>query len=95
MRFHPLALILLLPLCGFGTCSKKPEQPKLPEVVRLTVEKLVPVDARLTKPCPTKRAESRTVEAVVEAYNANLETLQDCDSRMGEIRRLGEGKTQP
>lgn len=89
MRFHPLALILLLPLCGFGTCSKKPEQPKLPEVVRLTVEKLVPVDARLTKPCPTKRAESRTVEAVVEAYNANLETLQDCDNRMGEIRALG------
>lgn len=95
MRFHPLALILLLPLCGFGTCSKKPEQPQLPEVVRLTVEKLVPVDARLTKPCPTKRAESRTVEAVVAAYNANLETLQDCDNRMGEIRSLGEGKTQP
>ncbi|MDH1192545.1 hypothetical protein [Stenotrophomonas sp. GD03958] len=89
MRFHPLALILLLPLCGFGTCSKKPEQPKLPEVVRLTVEKSVPVDARLTKPCPTKRAESRTVEAVVEAYNANLETLQDCNNRMGEIRALG------
>lgn len=50
MRFHPLALILLLPLCGFGTCSKKPEQLKLPEVVRVTAEKLVPVDARLTKP---------------------------------------------
>jgi hypothetical protein len=95
VRFHPLALILLLPLCGFGTCSKKPEQPKLPEVVHITVEKLVPVDARLTKPCPGKRATSRTVEAVVDAYNANLITLQDCDSRMGEIRSLGEGKTQP
>jgi len=88
VRFHPLALILLVPLCGFGSCARKPEQPKLPEVVHVTVEKLVPVDVRLTRPCPGKRAESRTVEAVVEAYNANLVTLQDCDSRMGEIREL-------
>lgn len=89
MRFHSFALILVLPLCGFGTCSKKPEQPKLPEVVHITVEKQVPVDSRLTKPCPAKRAESRTVEAVVDAYNANLIVLQDCDTRMGEIRALG------
>ncbi|HEL5026743.1 TPA: hypothetical protein UOA81_001936 [Stenotrophomonas maltophilia] len=89
MRFHSLALILLLPLCGFGTCSKKPEQPTLPEKVYVPVEKLVPVDSRLTKPCPARRAESRTVEAVVDAYNANLVTLQDCDARMGEIRKLG------
>lgn len=95
MRFHPLALILLLPLCGFGSCSRKPEQPKLPEVVHVTVEKLVPVDGRLTKPCPAKRAESRTVEAVVAAYNANLATLQDCDGRMGEIRSLGAEKAGP
>lgn len=94
MRFHPLALILLLPLCGFGTCSKKPEQPKLPEVVHVTVEKLVPVDARLTKPCPTTRAKSRTIEAVVIAYNANLVTLQDCDSRMSEIRQLHKAASQ-
>jgi len=93
VRFHPLALILLVPLCGFGSCSRKPEQPKLPEVVHVTVEKLVPVDARLTRPCPATRAESRTIEAVVVAYNANLLTLQDCDNRMGEIRSLGpEGR---
>jgi len=94
VRFHSLALILLLPLCGFGTCSKKPEQPKLPEVVHVTVEKLVPLDARLTKPCPGKRAESRTIEAVVDAYNANLVTLQDCDSRMSEIRQLGKSVSE-
>ncbi|MBN5087624.1 hypothetical protein JY460_05845 [Stenotrophomonas maltophilia] len=91
MRFHPAALMLLV-LAG---CTHKPERPKLPEVVHVPVEKLVPVDARLTKPCPAKRATSRTVEAVVAAYNANLIVLQDCDNRMGEIRSLGEGKTQP
>jgi len=89
VRFHSFALILLLPLCGFGTCSKKPERPNLPDKVYVPVEKLVPVDSRLTKPCPAKRAESRTVEAVVAAYNANLIVLQDCDTRMGEIRALG------
>lgn len=95
MRFHSFALILLLPLCGFGTCSKKPQRPNLPDTVYVPVEKQVPVDSRLTKPCPAKRATSRTVEAVVAAYNANLIVLQDCDNRMGEIRSLGEGKTQP
>lgn len=70
-------------------CAHEPEKPKLPEVVHVTVEKLVPVDGRLTKPCPAKRAESRTIEAVVSAYNANLLTLEDCDTRMSEIRALG------
>ncbi|WP_141057090.1 hypothetical protein [Stenotrophomonas rhizophila] len=91
MRFHSIALTLMaaLLLCGFGSCSKKPEKPTIPEVVHVTVEKLVPVDGRLTKPCPAKRAESRTIEAVVSAYNANIATLEDCDSRMSEIRALG------
>jgi hypothetical protein len=70
-------------------CAHEPEKPKLPEVVHVTVEKLVPVDGRLTKPCPAKRAESRTIEAVVSAYNANLLALEDCDTRMSEIRALG------
>lgn len=87
MRIHSVALIALALLTG---CAHKPEKPKLPEVVHVTVEKLVPVDERLTKPCPAKRAASRTVEAVVAAYNANIATLEDCDSRMSEIRALGK-----
>lgn len=91
MRFHSVALIPVaaLLLCGFGSCSNKPEKPTIPEVVHVTVEKLVPVDGRLTRPCTAKRAESRTIEAVVSAYNANVATLEDCDSRMSEIRALG------
>lgn len=70
-------------------CAHQPERPKLPAKVHVTVEKLVPVDDRLTQPCPATRAASRTVEAVVSAYNANLVALQDCNTRMGEIRALG------
>lgn len=91
MRRHSAALIALGLLAG---CAHEPEKPRLPEVVHVTVEKLVPVDERLTKPCPAKRAASRTVEAVVAAYNANIAALEDCDGRMGEIRALG-GKEQP
>lgn len=70
-------------------CAHEPEKPALPEVVHVTVEKLVPVDERLTKPCKPQRAATRTVEAVVAAYNANVTALEDCDSRMSEIRALG------
>ena len=80
---------MALPLCGFGSCSKKPEPPVMPKIVTVTVEKQVPVDDRLTSPCPATRANTRTVEAVVAAYNANITALEDCDGRMSEIRALG------
>lgn len=95
MRIHSLALILALPLCGFGSCSTKADPPVLPKVITVTVDKQVPVDPRLTRPCPAKRADSRTVEAVVAAYNANIATLEDCDGRMSEIRALGVEKGRP
>lgn len=86
MRFHSFALIASLLLAA---CAHKPEKPAMPEKVYVPVEKLVPVDDRLTQPCTAARASSRTVEAVVSAYNANLLALQDCNTRMGEIRALG------
>jgi len=92
VRIHPLALIALALLAG---CAHEPEKPRMPEVVHVTVERLVPIDPRLTRPCPAKRADSRTVEAVVAAYNANIATLEDCDGRMSEIRALGVEKGRP
>ncbi|QGM07769.1 hypothetical protein FEO88_20500 [Stenotrophomonas maltophilia] len=88
-----LALVAVIPLCGFGSCSKA-EKPDLPKVVYVPVERTVAVPAALTSRCPAKRASSRTVEAVVAAYNANLLTLEDCDSRMSEIRQLGKSASE-
>ena len=47
-------------------------------------------------PCPVARAESRTVEAVVSAYNANIETLESCANRtLQEIRTLPTSEATP
>lgn len=89
MRRHSVAVILAaaLPLCGFGSCSKA-EKPDLPKVVYVPVERIVAVPAALTARCPAKRATSRTVEAVVAAYNANVLSLEQCNSQLGAIEKL-------
>lgn len=90
MRRHTAALMLVaaLPLCGFGSCSKA-SKPNIPKVVYVTVEKPVAPPAALTQPCPIARAQERTVEQVVSAYNANILSLQQCNKQLGEIRQLG------
>lgn len=90
MRRHTAALILVaaLPLCGFGSCSQA-AKPDIPKVVHVTVEKAVQPPAALTQSCPIARAQERTVEQVVSAYNANILSLQQCNKQLGEIRMLG------
>lgn len=83
-----LALVAVIPLCGFGGCSRV-EKPSLPKVVYVTVEKPIAPPAALTQQCPITRAQNRTVEQVVSAYNANILSLQQCNKQLGEIRQLG------
>ncbi|MBB4126232.1 hypothetical protein GGR77_001522 [Xanthomonas translucens] len=84
-----LLIVLLLPLAGWGGCSGQ-TKPQIPEKVYVKVEVPAELPATLTAPCPPMRAKSRTVEAVVFAYNANIPSQEDCDRRMGEIRKLVE-----
>lgn len=90
MRRHSIAVILAaaLPLCGFGSCSKT-SKPDIPQVVYVTVEKPVAPPAELTQSCPITRAQERSVEKVVLAYNANILSLQQCNKQLGEIREFG------
>lgn len=96
MRRHSIAVILAaaLPLCGFGSCSKT-GKPDIPQVVYVTVDKPVAPPAELTQPCPITRAQERSVEKVVSAYNANILSLQQCNKQLGEIRQLGGGPVDP
>lgn len=90
---RPLLLIAILLLAGCKTC---PDRPQVPEIVKVPVRTTVPVPAELTTPCPVARAESRTVEAVVSAYNANVETLESCANRkLQEIRALPTSEAGP
>ena len=90
---RPLLLIAVLVLAGCQTC---PDRPQVPEVVKVPVRTTVPVPAELTAPCPIARAESRTVEAVVSAYNTNIETLEACaNGRFREIRALPTSEATP
>lgn len=95
MRRHSIAVILAaaLPLCGFGSCSKA-EKPDLPKVVYVPVERMVGVPAALTSRCPVKRAGQRTIESVVSAYNANVLSLEQCNSQLGAIERLAPASEQ-
>lgn len=94
MRRHTTALMLVavLPLCGFGSCSKA-AKPELPKVVYMTVEKPIAPPASLTQPCPITGAQDRTVEQVVSAYNANILSLQQCNKQLGEIRGMARMPT--
>lgn len=83
MRCHSVALIALA-LAGCQTCP--PE--KLPEVVKVPVVQYVGVPDTLTEPCPIKKADARTVEAVVSAYNANVTALEGCNADKAAIRGL-------
>lgn len=82
-----LLIVVLLPLAGWGGCSRV-VKPTIPDTVYVKVEVPAQLPASLTAPCPPVRATTRTVEAVVSAYNTNIPRQADCDSRMGEIRKL-------
>lgn len=85
MSRHSAALIALL-LAGCQTCPEPKEQ--LPAVVKVPVTQYVGVPDDLTAPCPITRADSRTVEAVVAAYNANVTSLEGCNAQLDGIRKL-------
>ncbi|MFA4405021.1 hypothetical protein P2B08_17695 [Xanthomonas perforans] len=87
-----LLIVILLTLAG---CGDKNAKPTIPTVVRVTVPKPVRLPDELTKPCPAVRAKERTVEAVVSAYNTNVPAQEDCDRRMGEIRKLQPAAEKP
>jgi len=81
-----LLIVLLLPLAGWGGCSQT--KPQIPEKVYVRVEVPAELPASLTAPCPPVRVQQRSIEALVSAYNTNIPSQDDCDRRMGEIRKL-------
>lgn len=93
MRRHPAALIACLPLFALAGCkTAEPQRVVVPEIVTVPVREYVPVPDELTRACPEQRAEQRTVEAVVQAYNANIVALRQCNRQLRLIRALEDGE---
>lgn len=87
MRTLALTLaVLALTACG----PVRPDPPVVPKIVRVTVEKIVPVPASLTAPCEVYQVKAQTYGQAVEAANKRKASLEACNVRMAEIRALGQ-----
>src|SRR3546814_16100769 len=89
MRCHSAAVAWLL-LAG---CASTPKAEPLPALVKVPVLEYVRVPDKLTAPCPVTRAKSRTVEAVVSAYHANVTALEACNEKLPGIRAFTARKS--
>lgn len=83
--FRHSAALIVLALAG---CASVPKAEPMPVLVKVPVTQYVPVPEQLTQPCPITRAGTRTVEAVVSAYNANVVALEGCNAQLDGIRKL-------
>lgn len=83
-----IRVVLLAAAVLLAGCASTPKTEPMPTIIKVPVTQYVPVPEALTAPCPVTRAKTRTVEAVVLAYNANVTALEDCSDRMGRIRGL-------
>lgn len=88
MTRYAVSLLAVLVLAGCQTCPDPPTV--VPEIVKVPVREYVPVPDKLTGDCPITRAEERTIEAVVSAYNSNITSLEACNADKAGIRKLGD-----
>lgn len=84
MRFASPVILLVLLLGGCQSTG-----PKSPDVVYVTVEKIVPVPAALTEPCLIGEPVDQTYQSAKDLALERREYLVECDGRMTRIRNLG------
>lgn len=80
-----LLVVLVALLMG---CRSNP--PKPPQVVEVIVEKIVPVPEKLAAPCDLVPRRDNTIGEAVRLANARLASLEECNKRLAEIRKLGQ-----
>lgn len=80
MRCAAIALALVLAGCE--------TTPDAPEVVYVTVEKIVPVPEGLTAPCDLVEKQGNSYGEAIRLANARLESLKRCNADKADIRGL-------
>lgn len=82
-------LALIAAALALAACqTTKP--PVVPQIVRIPVETIVPVPAKLSAPCEVYQVKAQTYGEAIEAANKRLASLVECNKRMAEIRALGK-----
>lgn len=84
-----LALILLALLVACRD-DRKPDPPPVPEVVRVTVDRVVKVPAELAADCGNDAPREQTYAEAKRLALVRDEYLNECTQRMRKIRALGE-----
>lgn len=79
---------LLIVVASLAGCQ--PPVVKPPKVVQTTVKQIVPVPDELTKPCPIAMPQANTVAEAVRIARERRDALVKCNSRLQEIRALGQ-----
>lgn len=79
MKTWPLLILLL------AGCKTLP--PPV-ELVPVTVEKIVPVPAELSRDCDIPKKQTNTVGELKRLRGADLAALRECSARMKQIREL-------
>lgn len=80
MRCAAIALALVLAGCE--------TTPGAPEVVYVTVEKIVPVPGELTQLCDLVEKQGNTYGEAIRLANARLESLKRCNADKAAIAEL-------
>jgi hypothetical protein len=74
--------------CGFTTCSRRPDPPKLPEVVHVPVKTFVALPPQLTVDCTDVVKRGNSYGEAIRLANSRKDALDECTKRMREIRAL-------
>ena len=94
MRRIPLIAIAAVLCCGNTTCGRRPDPP-IPEVVYVQVKEIVDVPAELTVDCTEVAKRDNSLSEAVRLANSRQAALQECTSRMRQIRGLRQGAKSP
>lgn len=84
-----IAVALILPLAGFGSCQQKPTQPKVEYV---EVEKKPKVDKELLEPCPIEKPANLSIDEAVRVANARKLALQNCNEDKAALSKSVDTK---
>lgn len=82
-----MRLALALTLALLAGCASRP--PKV-ETITVTVERIVPVPADLTRDCADEAPRDQTNGEAKRLANVRKLALDECTGRMREIRKLGD-----